>query len=64
MKYQDIIIAYKDMKSIKKICEELSINYSNLINGLTTEENERKVVDKLKIESYKIFSLIKLMEDD
>ena len=64
MKDKDIIVAYKDMKSIKKICEELSINYSNLINGLSTEENEKKVVDKLKIECYKIFSLVKLLEEE
>lgn len=59
----DFISAYKDMKSISDICEELKINYSNLINGKTSKENEKKVAEKLKLEVIKIFSVVNMMED-
>ena len=36
---------------ISKICDELKINRSNLLNGKTTEENEKKVYEKI-IEKY------------
>ncbi len=63
MNNQDFIIAYRDMKSIKCICDELEINYANLLSGRASEENQKKVADKLKVECYKIFSLVKLMEE-
>lgn len=59
----NFILAYKDMKSISEICEEYKINYSNLINERTTKENEKKVADKLKTEVYKIYALVKMMEE-
>lgn len=58
----EFILAYKDMKPISVICDDLKINYSNLINGKSSKENEKKVADKLKIESYKIYSLLNMME--
>lgn len=58
----DIIDLYKDMKSIRKICEELQIDYSNLMNRKTSKENNKKVVDKIKIEVLKIYSVLKIME--
>lgn len=51
------------MKSISEICEENKINYTNLVYGKTTKENEQKVASALKIEILKIYALIKLMED-
>lgn len=63
MKDIDFILAYKDMKSISDICEELKINYSNLVNGRTSAENEKKVVEKIRLECYKIYSLVQMMED-
>lgn len=63
MEDRDFILAYKDMKSISDICEELKINYSNLVNLKTSKENEKKVADKLRLECYKIFSLLKMMEE-
>lgn len=59
----DLIISYKEMKSIKKICEELEIDYSNLINGKTSKENEKKVADRIKVECFKMYSIIKMMEE-
>ena len=37
--------------NISKICKELNINRSNLLNGRTTPENEKRVCQKL-IEEY------------
>lgn len=60
----DFIRAYRDMKSIKAICEENKINYSNLLNGLSTEENERKVVNDIKMEILKIYALLKIKMEE
>lgn len=60
----DIIISYKEMKSIKKICEELEVDYSNLMNGKATKENEKKVASKIKVECFKMYSILKLMEEN
>lgn len=60
----DIITSYKEMKSIKKICEELKVDYSNLMNGKATKENEKKVADKIKVECFKMYSILKLMEEN
>ena len=64
MDEKDIIASYKEMKSIKKICEELEIDYSNLINGKTSKENEKKVANKIKVECFKMYSFLKLMEEN
>lgn len=59
----DLITMYKEMKSIKKICEDLEIDYSNLLTGRTTKENEKQVACKIKVEIFKMYSIIKLMEE-
>ena len=56
----DFIKAYKDMKSISDICEENKINYTNLVYGKTTKENEKKVANALKMEVLKIYALLKI----
>ena len=53
----DFIKAFKNMKSLTTICEENGINYSNLINGKTTKENENKISEKIKSEIFKMFAL-------
>lgn len=50
----DIILQFKNMRTIGEICKELKIDYSNLIRGNSTKENEHKVVQELKLELYKI----------
>ena len=60
----DFIKAYKDMKSISDICEEYKINYTNLIYGKTTSENEQKVVNDLKMEILKIYALLKIKMEE
>lgn len=59
----DLITAYKEMKSIRKICEETEVDYSNLINEKTSKENAKKVADKIKVECFKMYSIIKMMEE-
>ena len=51
----DLITMYKEMKSIKKICEDLEIDYSNLLTGRTTKESVNIVahVDKVHFASAK-----------
>lgn len=41
--------------NISKICKELGINRSNLLNGKTSKSNEQKVYEKLVEEYTKIF---------
>ena len=59
----EFIKAVKEMKSISDICEEMKINYTNLVYGKTTKENEQKVANALKVEILKIYALIKLREE-
>lgn len=58
----DIIMEYKDMKSLLTICDELKIGYSNLMAKNTTKENYKKVYDKIKIEILKMYGLIQIKE--
>lgn len=58
----DLIMEYKNIKSIFEICEELKIDYSNIMNNRTTKENYKKVYDKIKIEILKIYGLIQIKE--
>lgn len=60
----DFIMIYKDMKSIKEICEELKINYPNLMNNNASDENYKKVYDKIVIEILKVYALIQIKEKD
>ena len=46
----NFILAIKDLKTIPKICKELEIDYTNLIKGRSTAENEKKVASILKLE--------------
>lgn len=54
MENYDIILQFKNMRTIGDICKELKIDYSNLIRGKASSENEHKVVQQLKLELYKI----------
>lgn len=40
--------------NITSVCKKLNINRSNLLNGKSTKENEKKVYDKLSEEIKKI----------
>ena len=60
----DLIKAYQDMKALSIICEENKINYSNLINGKTTKENEQKIANAVKMEILKIYALLKIKMEE
>lgn len=45
--YLDKIKKLSNIK-VSKICKELNINRSNLLNGKSTQENEKKVYEELK----------------
>ena len=53
MNYIEKIKALSKIK-ITTICKELSINRSNLLNGKSTAENEKRVYDKIVEEYNKI----------
>ena len=50
----EIIMQFKNMKTIGEICKELKVDYSNLISGKSTKANEHRVAQALKLELYKI----------
>ena len=52
-KYLDKIKKISGIK-ISKICNQLNIDRSNLLNGRTTEENEKRVYEKIMYEYEKI----------
>lgn len=54
----DFILSVKEMKSISEICDRLKIDYSNLITGRSTKENEKKVADLLRVEVLKIYGIL------
>ena len=54
----NFILKYKDIKKISEFCEEENINYSNLVNGRTTEENEQKIANLCKKEVINLYSEI------
>lgn len=46
----DFIIKYKNMAKISDVCELNGIQYPNLIQGKTTDENVSKVANILRAE--------------
>lgn len=52
----EFIIKYKNLKKIGQICKDLEIDYSNLINGKTKDENIKKVSDALKKQVIELYS--------
>ena len=52
------ILKYRELNTIGQICKNLSIDYSNLINGKTSKENYKKVADELKKQVIELYSNI------
>lgn len=52
------ILKYRELKTIGQVCKNLSIDYSNLINGKTGKENYKKVADELKRQVIELYSNI------
>lgn len=58
----NFILKYKGLKTIGQICKNLSIDYSNMINGKTSKENYKKVADELKRQVIELYSSIMIDE--
>ena len=56
------ILKYRELKTIGQVCKNLSIDYSNLINGKTSKENYKKVADELKRQVIELYSSIMIDE--
>ena len=56
------ILKYRELKTIGQVCKNLSIDYSNLINGKTSKENYKKVADELKKQVIELYSSIMIDE--
>lgn len=54
MKPLDFIKQFSKI-NIKEICDDLKINRSNLLNGLSTLENEKKVKNEIIIRMFNLF---------
>ena len=52
------ILKYRELKTIGQVCKNLSIDYSNMINGKTSKENYKKVADELKRQVIELYSSI------
>lgn len=59
----ELLIMIKDMKSISDVCQELKIDYANVVKGTASKENISKVVNKMKVEITKMYSIIKFLEE-
>ena len=55
----EFILAIKDLKTISQICANLGIDYSNLIKGKSTAENEKRVANVLRLEIFKAICYVK-----
>ena len=56
------ILKYRELKTIGQVCKNLSIDYSNMINGKTSKENYKKVADELKRQVIELYSSIMIDE--
>lgn len=47
MTNKKIIENYRKLKRLSKMCEENKIDYTNLVNNRTTEENEQIIANNI-----------------
>ena len=53
----ELILALKNMKKLSVICREHNINYSNLVQGKSSKENEKLIADEIKKEIVKLIDV-------
>jgi len=53
----ELILALKNMKKLSVICREYNINYSNLVQGKSSKENEKLIADEIKKEIVKLIDV-------
>lgn len=54
----EFIKEYKNMKAISDICEELRLNYSNLVGQKSSKEKEKQVALLLKAEIIRMYNIV------
>ena len=58
----ELIMRYKELKSIGQICKDLKIDYPNLSRKKTTKENIKQVSNEIKKEIIMIYNDLILNE--
>ena len=56
MNDKEFIKLYKNLKSVSSVCDELGIDKGNVSRETITDEQAKKIADKLKFEIVKIYS--------
>lgn len=56
----EFIQIMQQFRSVGQICKDNNINYSNLVYGRTTEENEKLIAKELKKEVIKFYDIVLL----
>jgi hypothetical protein len=54
----EFIREYKNMKAISDVCEELGLNYANLIQEKSSKEKEKQVSLLLKAEIVRMYNIV------
>lgn len=54
----EFIREYKNMKAISDVCEELCLNYANLIQEKSSKEKEKQVSLLLKAEIVRMYNIV------
>lgn len=55
---EKIVNKYKDLKSLRKICIENEVDYSNFIKDKVPKEKRKKVIAGIKKEMCKIMKVV------
>lgn len=58
----EFINEYKNMKTAGDFCKIVGVNYSNLIHGKSTKENESKIATLCKFEIIRLYG--EVMKDN
>lgn len=64
MQDYDIIMKYKNLKSMTRICKENKVDTANLVCNRASKEKMKKVADKIKDELIEIVYEIFIKKDD
>lgn len=64
MQDYDIIMKYKNLKSMTRICKENKVDTANLVSNRVSQEKMKKVADIIKDELTKLVYEIFIKKDD
>ena len=63
MKDMEFINAYRTMRSCGDICNDLRIDFANLINDKVADEKLKKIVYQMRVEIMKMSGLLKIYDE-